>query len=579
MSQYQAPVDDISFNLFDVWQLDQYWQQQPQLQELIEADTAKAILEEAAKICEQQLAPYSQIADAVGAQLADGKVSLPEHYYTAYQSLSEGGWTGLSGDAEFGGMGMPKSLSMMVDEMLCSADIAFSLYPGLTAGACVTLLQHADEQMKACYLPKLYSGEWSGTMCLTEAHAGSDLGIMRTTAKPDTDGSYLISGSKIFITAGEHDLTSNIVHLVLAKLPDAPAGSRGISLFLVPKFIVTENGDLAERNAVNVGSIEHKMGINGSATCVLNFDGARGYLIGEPHRGLACMFTMMNYERLSMGSQGLGAAERAYQNALAYAKDRLQGRTGKTDPNKADAILGHADVRRMLLNIKAMNEAGRTFATWVANLLDRAKYDGCAQSAQRANLLTPITKAFMTDRGLDACITAQQVFGGHGYVKEWGMEQLVRDVRIAQIYEGTNGIQAADFMLRKVASDQAAVLLALLKDIQLELKAHPTSISVVVEKRITQLIDVSHSLLAQEQNVLSMNACDYLDAVGYVLYAYMWQRNLMALNPAKHSADFVAAKTQTAMWYTQKVLPKVDGLFSSLQSDGSAMFALTEDQF
>lgn len=330
MSHYQAPLKDICFNLFDVWQLDKYWQQQSQLQELIEADTAKAILEEAAKICEQQLAPFSGEADKQGAQLKDGKVTLPQHYKIAYQSLTEGGWTSLSGDPQYGGMGMPKALSMMVDEMLCSADIAFSLYPGLTAGACVALLQHADETAKALYLPKMYSGEWSGTMCLTESHAGSDLGIMRTIAKPADDGSYLLSGSKIFITAGEHDLTSNIIHLVLAKLPDAPAGSRGISLFLVPKYLPDASGEPGERNGVSVGSIEHKMGINGSATCVLNFDNAKGYLIGEPHRGLACMFTMMNYERLSMGSQGLGAAERAYQNALAYAKDRTQGRvTGK----------------------------------------------------------------------------------------------------------------------------------------------------------------------------------------------------------------------------------------------------------
>lgn len=579
MSQYQAPLNDINFNLFDVWQLDQYWQQQTELQDLIEVDTAKAILEEAGKICEQQIAPFSKEADQRGAQLNDGVVTLPKHYYSAYKSLAEGGWTGLSGDPEYGGMGMPKALSMMVDEMLCSADIAFSLYPGLTAGACVALLQHADEQTKTLYLPKLYSGEWSGTMCLTEAHAGSDLGIMRTTAKPSTDGSYKLSGSKIFITAGEHDLTTNIIHLVLAKLPDAPAGSKGISLFLVPKFHLNTEGEPADRNNVNVGSIEHKMGINGSATCVLNFDDATGYLIGEPHRGLACMFTMMNYERLSMGSQGLGAAERAYQNALAYAKDRLQGRTVGRDANKADPILGHPDVRRMLLNIKAMNEAGRTFATWVASLLDKAKYDGCKLSADRANLLTPITKAFMTDRGLDACITAQQVFGGHGYIKEWGMEQLVRDVRIAQIYEGTNGIQALDFALRKVAADKGEVLKLLLQDIQNELTAKQNFAAELLLPAIAQLQDCVSTQLTKATEHQALDACDLLDAVGYVLYGYMWYKNLAALDDTKHSADFIAAKQSAANWYLRRIMPKAQALFAQLDADGSAALLLRDEQF
>jgi alkylation response protein AidB-like acyl-CoA dehydrogenase len=579
MSHYQAPLNDICFNLFDVWQLDKYWQQQSQLQELIEADTAKAILEEAAKICEQQLAPFSGDADKQGAQLKDGKVTLPQHYQTAYKSLTEGGWTSLSGDPQYGGMGMPKALSMMVDEILCSADIAFSLYPGLTAGACVALLQHADETDKALYLPKMYSGEWSGTMCLTESHAGSDLGIMRTTARPAEDGSYLLNGSKIFITAGEHDLTKNIIHLVLAKLPDAPAGSRGISLFLVPKYLPDAAGEPGRRNSVSVGSIEHKMGINGSATCVLNFDNAKGYLIGEPHRGLACMFTMMNYERLSMGSQGLGAAERAYQNALAYAKDRTQGRVTEKDANKAEPIIGHADVRRMLLNIKAINEAGRTFATWVASLLDKAKYDNCQISAQRANLLTPIAKAFMTDQGFDACVTAQQVFGGHGYVKEWGMEQLVRDVRIAQIYEGTNGIQAADFMLRKVAADDGSTLLALLSEIKTELAVRPIDGASTLLYYIAELEVLTKELLAQELRAQSANACDYLTLVSYVLYGYMWYKNLAALRSSLHVESFIEEKQYTGAYYFERILPKAEGLLAVLRCDSAIMDKFTLDHF
>lgn len=579
MSSYQAPISDMTFNLFDVWQLDQYWQTHSQLQDLIEVDTAKAVLEEAAKICEQQLAPFAGAADKRGAQLTDGEISLPEHYHTAYQSLVEGGWTSLSGDPQYGGMGMPKALSMMVDEMLCSADIAFSLYPGLTAGACVALLQHADEATKNTYLPKLYSGEWSGTMCLTESHAGSDLGIMRTTAKPNADGSYALNGSKIFITAGEHQLTSNIVHLVLAKLPDAPAGSRGISLFLVPKYLLNQTGEPSERNAVTVGSIEHKMGINGSATCVLNFDNAKGFLIGEPHRGLSCMFTMMNYERLSMGSQGLGAAERAYQNALAYAKERLQGRITEQNANKAEPILGHPDVQRMLLNIKAMNEAGRTFATWVAALLDKSKYDNCLVSGQRANLLTPIAKAFMTDQGFDACVTAQQVFGGHGYVKEWGMEQLVRDVRIAQIYEGTNGIQAADFMLRKVAADKGAVLFSLLDDITTELTEKPHASAKPLAIIISELRQLTTELLNKDTTVLAGAACDYLALVSYVLYGYMWYKNLIALDASKHSGGFISGKTHTANWYYSRILPRANGISAVLSADSAVLYNLAPENY
>ncbi|MDX1539676.1 acyl-CoA dehydrogenase family protein [Arsukibacterium sp.] len=579
MSSYQAPINDMTFNLFDVWQLDQYWQENGKLQDLIEADTAKAILEEAAKICEQQIAPFAGDADKRGAQLVDGKVSLPAHYHTAYQSLIEGGWSSLSGDPQYGGMGMPKALSMMVDEMLCSADIAFSLYPGLTAGACVALLQHADDTTKQTYLPKLYSGEWSGTMCLTESHAGSDLGIMRTTAKPNADGSYALNGSKIFITAGEHDLTANIIHLVLAKLPDAPAGSRGISLFLVPKYLLDANGEAGARNGVSVGSIEHKMGINGSATCVLNFDDAKGYLIGEPHRGLSCMFSMMNYERLSMGSQGLGAAERAYQNALAYAKERLQGRVSEQDANKAEPIIGHPDVQRMLLNIKAMNEAGRTFATWVAALLDKAKYDNCSVSGQRANLLTPIAKAFMTDQGFDACVIAQQVFGGHGYVKEWGMEQLVRDVRIAQIYEGTNGIQAADFMLRKVAADKGAVLFSLLDDITAELTEKPHVEAAPLLTAVTDLQSLTSRLLQQENTILAGAACDFLALVSYILYGFMWYKNLQALDNGKHSSHFIGAKNHTAKWYFSRILPRATGISAILNTDAAMLYNLAPEDY
>ena len=566
MSQYQAPLQDMQFNLFDLWQVQKFWESQPQLAELLDQDTAGAILEEAGKITAETIAPKAAEADLQGVSYHNGSVTTPAHYKEIYRLQCEGGWTGLSGDPEYGGMGMPKTLSSLYEEMMCSADIAFSLYAGLTSGACVALLQHADEATKSFYLPKLYSGEWSGTMCLTEAHSGSDLGIMRTQAVPSEDGSYRITGSKIFITAGEHDLTENIIHLVLAKLPDAPAGSRGISLFLVPKFLPDAQGNPGVRNPAVCGSVEHKMGIHGSATCVMNFDGAVGYLIGEPHKGLSCMFTMMNYERLAMGSQGLGAAERAYQNALAYAKDRLQGRVQSKDANKAEAIIGHADVRRMLLNIKSLNEAGRSFSVYVAHQLDKAKFSADAKAQAIANLLTPVTKAFMTDRGLDCCITAQQVFGGHGYIKEWGMEQLVRDVRIAQIYEGTNGIQALDFMLRKVASDQGQALTWLFEDLKngLDVSSNPALMNLVAEYQAATAHLLTRATI--EPQLLATVACDFLDLTGYVLYGFMWQHSLSALSTEKHSAEFIASKQHTAEFYFDRVMPRAYSLIAVLKA-------------
>ncbi len=579
MSQYQAPLQDMQFNLFDLWQVQKFWESQPKLAELLDQDTAGAILEEAGKITAETIAPKAAEADLQGVTYNSGSVATPDHYKEIYRLQCEGGWTGLSGDPEYGGMGMPKTLSSLYEEMMCSADIAFSLYAGLTSGACVALLQHADEATKSFYLPKLYSGEWSGTMCLTEAHSGSDLGIMRTQAAPSDDDSYRITGSKIFITAGEHDLAENIIHLVLAKLPDAPAGSRGISLFLVPKFLPDAQGNPGTRNQAVCGSVEHKMGIHGSATCVMNFDGAVGYLIGEPHKGLACMFTMMNYERLAMGSQGLGAAERAYQNALAYAKDRLQGRIQTKDANKADPIIGHADVRRMLLNIKSINEAGRSFSVYVAHQLDKAKFAGEEKAQAIANLLTPVTKAFMTDRGFDACVTAQQVFGGHGYIKEWGMEQLVRDVRIAQIYEGTNGIQALDFMVRKVAADQGQALNWLFADLMANLGDSTNPALLQLSKEYQQ---ATANLLARataEPTLLPTVACDFLDLTGYILYGFMWQHSLRALDAGKHSANFIASKQQTAQFYFERVMPRAHSLLAVLKAPAQVVSDMSVELF
>ncbi len=566
MSIYQAPLADMRFNLFQLWKVQQFWSQNSILAERIEADTASAILDEAGKVTAELIAPKAQLADDIGVKWQAGEVTTPDHYKTNYQQLCEGGWTALSGDPEFGGMGMPKSLATLYEEMMCSADIAFSLYSGLTAGACVTLLQYGDELTKQNILPKLYSGEWSATMCLTEAHAGSDLGIMRTQAKPQAGGSYLISGSKIFITAGEHDLTDNIIHLVLAKIPDAPAGSRGISLFLVPKYLLDTNGNKTEvRNSLQCGSVEHKMGIHASASCVMNFDDAQGYLLGEPNKGLAAMFTMMNYERLAMGSQGVGAAERALQNARLYANDRLQGRVTTQDANKADPIIQHPDVQRMLLTVKALTEAGRSFSVYVAHQLDQAKFANDQKALAVASLLTPVTKAFLTDRGFESCVLAQQVFGGHGYIKEWGMEQWVRDVRIAQIYEGTNGIQALDFAGRKLFADSGMAMKHIVQEISAGLQDNPQPALAALIHEYEHLIGHLAGQNEKLPSLLQAHACDLLDLTGYLLFGHMWNKTLAALSECTEGDDFIASKRQTADFYFSRIMPKAYGHLHIIQ--------------
>src|SRR5450830_1003745 len=421
MADYKAPLRDMRFVLNEVFEVATLWAQLPALADTVDAETVEAILEEAGKVTAKSIAPLSRSGDEQGCRWADTVVTTPDGFPQAYTTYAEGGWVGVGGDPAFGGMGMPKAVSAQVEEMINSSSLAFGLYPMLTSGACVSINTHASEVLKATYLPNMYSGKWAGSMCLTEAHAGTDLGIIRTKAEPQADGSYTISGTKIFITGGEHDLTENIIHLVLAKLPDAPAGPKGISLFLVPKVMVNADGNLGARNAVSCGSIEHKMGIKASATCVMNFDGATGYLIGEVNKGLAAMFTMMNYERLSIGIQGIGCAEASYQSAVSYARERIQSRaaTGPVNHDKvADPIIVHADVRRMLLTMKALNEGGRAFACYVGQQLDLAKYAEDASERQNAEalvaLLTPVAKAFFTDTGLENCVHGQQVFGGHG---------------------------------------------------------------------------------------------------------------------------------------------------------------------
>ncbi|SUI69068.1 acyl-CoA dehydrogenase family protein [Shewanella morhuae] len=585
MNPYQAPLTDMRFLLEQVFDAPTTWAQLPHIAEIVDIDTANAILEEAAKISSDLIHPLNRSGDEQGVLHQDNQVITPDGYKTVYEQYSQGGWIGLCGDAEFGGMGMPKMLGILVDEMAYSACNAFTLYGSLTAGAALCINAHGSEALKKAYLPKLYSGEWAGAMDMTEPQAGSDLRSIRTRALPQDDGSYAITGSKIFITGGDHDLTENVIHLVLAKLPD----SKGISLFLVPKISINADGSLANQNGVSVGSIEHKMGLKGSATCVMNYDNAQGYLIGEPNRGLVCMFTMMNYERLAIGIQGLGSAQAAYQMAADYAKERNQGVAAGGSPtgSESDPIIVHGDVRRMLLTIRAMTEAGRALSVFTGQQLDLAKYaqdDVKAKAARYVGLLTPVAKAFLTDRGLDATIMAQQVFGGHGYIRETGIEQLVRDTRIAQIYEGTNGIQAIDFLGRKVTGDNLAALNEFVADLKAQMRAftHVDAVKVAaVSSRLDALVVVAESVNQHKvaQPAL-INACavDFLDAFGYTLYGFYW---LVMVDKVTDHEDkvFAEQKNYLAKFYFDKLLPKADYHIAQVRAGDTTTMAMPAELF
>lgn len=594
MADYRAPRDDMDFVLHDVFNVAADWEQAPELADMMDVETAGAILDEGAKVAENLVAPLAREADEEGVKFEDGVVTTPKGYKENFRQLAEGGWVGVTANPEFGGMGLPKSLSAQYEEMLCSADIAFSLYPGLTSGAIMAIDSHGSDELKNHYLPRMVSGEWTGTMCLTEPHAGTDLGIIKSKAIPSEDGSFEISGTKIFITGGEHDLVDNIVHLVLAKLPDAPAGTKGISLFVVPKFLSDREGNLTERNAVSCGSIEHKMGIHGSATCVMNFDGAKGWLVGEPHRGLPAMFTMMNYERLGVGIQGLGAAERSYQNALEYAKDRIQGRGAKATRNdnaEADSILVHGDVRRMLLTMKALTEGGRAFSTWVGQQLDRSKYSQDEAVRQKADamvaLLTPVAKAFLTDTGLESTIHGQQVFGGHGYVREWGQEQLVRDTRIAQIYEGTNGIQALDLLGRKVGGSRGELLKPFVEEIAIFLQGISANSNwsgevSTLQQSLQDLTNISQELLqkaATDENLVNSVAVEYLHLVGYISYGYMWLRMAVAAEEKQAEKPYLASKIKTARFYFARIMPRTHALLGAIKDGSESLYLHDDEQF
>ena len=590
MPEFNAPLRDMRFVLHEVFEAPALWARLPVLADHVDADTADAILEEAAKVTGQLIAPLNRSGDEEGAQWQAGQVSTPKGFKSAYDTYIEGGWVGLSGNPEFGGLGMPKMLAVQFEEMLYGANSSFALYSALTSGACLAIDAHASHDLKSTYLPPLYEGRWAGSMCLTEAHSGTDLGIIRTRAEPQADGSFNISGSKIFITGGDQDLTENIIHLVLAKLPDAPAGPRGISLFLVPKVLVNADGSLGHGNAVSCGSIEHKMGIKASATCVINFDAARGWLIGEANKGLAAMFTMMNYERLSIGIQGIGCAEASYQNARTYARERLQSRapTGAVAPDKmADPIIVHPDVRRMLLSMKAMTEGGRAFASYVGQQLDLAKFSTEPREQQEASalvaLLTPVAKAFFTDTGFDSCVLGQQVFGGHGYIREWGQEQLVRDVRIAQIYEGTNGIQALDLLGRKVLANGGVTLrmfTAQIRDFATQPGKPYASELLEAVQRLEDLSDWLQARARVNPNETGAACVEYLHLFGYVAYAWLWAR-MADVAQRSLSADpaFYSAKLATARFYFNRLLPRTLSLEQAIRAGSDSLFELDAANF
>ncbi|WP_457978399.1 acyl-CoA dehydrogenase C-terminal domain-containing protein [Ectopseudomonas composti] len=592
MADYKAPLRDMRFVLNEVFEVSKLWAELPALAEVVDADTASAILEEAGKVTAGSIAPLNRSGDEEGCSWDNGAVKTPAGFPEAYQTYAEGGWVGVGGSPEFGGMGMPKVIGAQVEEMVNSANLSFGLYPMLTAGACLSILNHASEELKAQYLPNMYAGVWAGSMCLTEPHAGTDLGIIRTKAEPQADGSYKISGTKIFITGGEHDLTENIIHLVLAKLPDAPAGPKGISLFIVPKVMVNADGSLGEHNALGCGSIEHKMGIKASATCVMNFDGAIGYLVGEVNKGLNAMFTMMNYERLGVGIQGLALGERSYQSAVEYARERIQSRapTGPVAKDKAaDPIIVHPDVRRMLLTMKALNEGGRAFSSYVAMQLDTAKYSEDKDTAKRADelvaLLTPVAKAFLTDMALETTVHGQQIFGGHGFIREWGQEQLVRDCRITQIYEGTNGIQSLDLMGRKIVGSGGSFYKHLADEINAFVASADANLDEFTKPlaaAVQNLDELTAWVLDRAKgnpNEIGAASVEYLHVFGYTAYAYMWALMARAALGKEGQDEFYASKLGTARFYFSRLLPRIHSLSASVKAGSESLYLLDAAQF
>ena len=592
MPVYNAPLENIRFVLNDVLNAGSL-SDIPDYEEAT-SDLVDQVLEEGAKICEEVLFPINQSGDEEGCTFKDGDVITPKGFKEAYQAFTEGGWCGVSSDPEYGGMGLPQLVNTVMQEMICSANFSFGMYPGLSQGAYDALHLHGSDEQKETYLPKLISGEWSGTMCLTEPHCGTDLGLIRTKAVLNDDGSYDITGTKIFISAGEHDLSENIIHLVLARLPDAPEGVKGISLFVVPKFLP----DDMSRNPIHCGSIEHKMGIKASSTCVMNMEGAKGWLVGEPHKGLKAMFTMMNAARLGVAMQGLGIAEVAYQNGLAYAKDRLQMRAldGEKYPDKpADPIIVHPDVRRMLLTSKAFCEGARAMSYWVGMNLDISLKHPDADKRQEADdlvaLMTPILKAYQTDMGFEIASLAMQIHGGHGYIWEYGVEQYARDARIAMIYEGTNGIQALDLVGRKMGAHMGRYLRRFFHPVQEFIEFHQSNNEMQefifpLAKSFAKL-QQSTAMIAQkglkDPNEAGAASVDYLRQFALVTMGYMWAQMVVAaqekLSEGSDNKSFYESKIKTARFFFARMLPEADWHFKALMAGAESLMDIKEAEF
>jgi alkylation response protein AidB-like acyl-CoA dehydrogenase len=586
MPSYKAPLEDMKFLLHEVWN-------RPDLYPELEPSLLDSILEEAARFNENILHPLNQIGDKEGCSFNKGQVTTPRGFKEAYKQYVEAGWLSLNAPETYGGQGLPKMLQLFIDEMLASSNVSFSLYCVLTQGTVHALELHGTEHLKNLYLPKLVSGEWGGTMCLTEPHCGTDLSLVKTKAEPQTDGTYKISGTKIFITSGEHDLTENIIHTVLARIPGSPPGIKGISLFLVPKYHANADRTCGSRNAVTCGSIEHKMGIRGSSTCVMNFDGATGYLMGEANQGMRAMFDMMNLERINIGLEGLALAEASYQNALAYAKDRLQGRksSGPAYPDKAaDPLLVHPDVRRMLLTMKAYNEGARALLTWAGMQIDIAEH--CSDTTQRqypnnfVDFITPIIKAFFTDYGFEACNLGLQILGGHGYIQEWGQEQLVRDARIAQIYEGANGIQALDLVKRKVIMNKGAYVQQLANEINEFIQQTSASDMVFFTNKLKSSLDlwleVTQWIIdnsSQDADLAGACSVDYLKFCGLVCFAYMWAKMVHVSLQHLNKSNFYSTKIKTAQFFYDRLLPEIDSLKLKIYSGASNLMTFAESEF
>ena len=597
MPTYKAPVDDALFLLKDVFHIERYGN----LPGFADAtpDMIEAILREAAKLSEDVLTPLNRVGDTEGCtRNPDGSVTTPKGFKEAFQQIVDGGWIGISVPEEFGGQGLPATLTETVNEFMCSANMAFSMYQGLTQGAIAAMLVHASQDLKEKYLPKMVSGVWTGTMNLTEPHCGTDLGLLRTKAVKQGDGSYKISGTKIFISAGEHDLSENIVHLVLVRIEGAPAGTKGISLFVVPKIKVKDDGSLGERNGVSCGSLEEKMGIHGNSTCVMNDDSAPGWLIGEENRGLNAMFVMMNEARLGVGIQGLAQSEVAYQNAVIYTKERLQGRalTGAKYPDKAaDPIIVHPDVRRTLMTIKAFNEAARALVVWAGLKSDVAHRSGDDKERQSADdalgLLTPVIKGVLTDLGFANAVSAQQLFGGHGYIAEHGMEQFVRDARIAQIYEGANGIQALDLVGRKLGKDGGRALMAFLgelgafvkeKEADEKMKPFVAPLGAAAGHLQQASMWFMQNAMAKPDNA-GAGATDYMHLFGLVALGFMWckivEASLAKLPEANGAAAYYNGKLTTARFFMDRMLPETAMRLARIQAGAASTMELPDEDF